>query len=207
MKKIYLLVILTMALQALASATTHTITTNGDAFSPTTLNANVGDTIIFNVDFSMHNVVQVSSTTWNANGTTPMSGGFANYSGSSYQVVMTQADVGTVYYVCTYHVALYGMKGKIIVTGANGVNNIAASAAMPYPNPANRELRITSTSTGNVSYSITDLLGQTIRQGTELANAQGALSVDVSSIPEGNYILSMTNVEGIISKSKIDIRH
>jgi plastocyanin len=207
MKKIYLISILTVALQAMASATTYTITTSGFTFSPGTVNANVGDTILFNVNFSMHSVVQVSSATWNANGSTPLSGGFANYSGTSYQVVMTQADAGTVYYVCSIHVALYGMKGKIIVAGGNGMENIPTPVVHPYPNPSRQVLHLMSSFTGNVSYTITDLLGQTVRQGTEFAMEQGMMMLDVSTIPDGIYVLTMVNAEGIASKSKIDIRH
>lgn len=207
MKKIYLLIILIVALQAIASATTHTITTSGFAFAPDSINANVGDTVIFNVNFSVHTVQQVSSATWAANGTTPLSGGFANSSGSTYQVVMTQADVGVIYYVCTIHVASTQMKGRIFVAGGTGIENIPSAAALPYPNPADKQLNLLTTSTGNISYTITDLLGQTIRKGIEFATAQGTLTVDVSTIPDGNYILSMTNAEGIASKNKIDIRH
>jgi plastocyanin len=206
MKKIYLFAVLIMALQTIASATTHTITTSGFAFSPDSINANVGDTIIFNVAFGTHPLQQVSSTTWAANGTTPLSGGFSATSGTTFSVVMTQAQVGVVYYVCTNHVASFGMKGRIFVSAVNGIENIPTISAQPYPNPANQQLHLVTASSGYFSYTITDMLGQTVLQGSEYALAQSAVTVNVSTVPEGNYILSTTNAEGLVSKSKIDIR-
>ena len=52
----------------------QTINTVGNSFSPDTLIVNVGDTINF-VMGSSHNAVEVSQSTFIANGTTP-NGGF-----------------------------------------------------------------------------------------------------------------------------------
>ena len=49
------------------------------------------------------------------------------------------------------------------------------------------------------------MLGQMVIQGTQYA--QGLVTVDVSSIADGAYILSMTSANGVMSKNKIDIRH
>jgi plastocyanin len=206
MKKIYLLAILIMALQAMASAqATHTITTSGFTFSPDSVSATVGDTIIFNVNFSTHPLRQVSSATWAANLPTQLSGGFSASSGSTFRVVMTQP--GVIYYVCAMHVASSGMKGRIFVSAANGIENITSVAALPYPNPSNRQLHLIPASSGDFSYTITDMLGQTILHGSEYTTAQSLVTVDVSAIADGNYILSMTGADGIVSKNKIDIRH
>ena len=205
MKKIHLLIILTVALQAFAFAqTSHIITTSGFTFSPDSIHANVGDTIIFNVNFGTHPLQQVSSTTWSANQATPLSGGFAATSGTTFSVVMTQ--LGTVYYVCSMHVSL-GMKGRIFVSGLNGINDMASAGTMPYPNPADQQLHIDLASSGYFSYTITDLTGRAILQGGEYATAQRSVAVDVSDISIGNYILSVTNAEGITNRSKISIRH
>jgi plastocyanin len=205
MKKIYLLTIMMIALQAWASATTHTITTSGFAFTPDSINANVGDTIIFNVAFGTHPLQQVSSGTWAANGTTPLSGGFSASSGSTFSVVMTQADIGVVYYVCTQHVSTFGMKGRIFVTGSNGIANIPSAAVVPYPNPANKQMYFVPASFGFTSYRVTDMLGRTVLEGGDCA--QGKETIDVSTLPEGQYILLMTDATGQVSKGKVDVRH
>ena len=49
------------------------------------------------------------------------------------------------------------------------------------------------------------MLGQTVMNGFEYV--QGMITVDVSAIPEGAYILSMASADGSVSKNKIDIRH
>ncbi len=206
MKKLYLFGVLLLALQAAVSAqTSHIITTSGFTFTPDSVRANVGDTIIFNVNFSMHPLQEVSSTTWAANQATPLPGGFSASSGTTFSVVMTQAGIR--YYVCTMHVASFGMKGRIFVNGSNEIENIPAIVTLPYPNPAAQQIHLVPASSGEFAYTIYDMLGQPVLQGSQYTTAQNMVSIDVSAIAEGNYILSMTNADGQVSKSKIDIRH
>lgn len=204
MKKIYLLAILTFTLRVISSAqTTHTVTTSGFTYTPATVQANVGDQVIFNVDFSMHPTVEVSAATWAANQPTPLAGGFSGTSGSTMTVTMTA--VGTRYYVCQMHVSSFGMKGKIDVVAANGIKNVPSVVALPYPNPASQQLYLSPAAAGDFSYTITDMLGRTVLLGSEYA--QGMVTVDVSGIADGAYILSMTSANGLSSRNKIDIRH
>jgi len=206
MKKLYLLAISIVALQAIAPAqTSHIITTSGFTFVPATVSANVGDTIIFNVDFSMHPIQQVSSTTWAADQSTALTGGFSNSAGSTYSVVMTQP--GTVYYVCKMHVALYGMKGQIQVAGSNGVDNLVSGPSLAFPNPADQLLSFTPPSSGNFSYTITNMSGQVVKKDTKYATPQSIITIDVSAIVEGNYVFSLSGATGVVNKSKITIKH
>ena len=87
----------------------HTVMNMGFSFSPSLLTINAGDTVRFNLD-SNHNAVEVSQTTWNANGNTP-NGGFSVGFGGGDVVFNTP---GTFYYVCQPH-ASGGMKGRIVV--------------------------------------------------------------------------------------------
>jgi len=88
----------------------YTITTVGMTFSPDTIICDVGDTINFILGGS-HNAVEVSDSTWIANGNTPLTGGFNfGYGSTAYYV---PDDCHTFYYVCQPHVSL-GMKGVII---------------------------------------------------------------------------------------------
>lgn len=88
---------------------TYTVVSSGFTFSPATITVHAGDTIQFNLS-SIHNAVEVSQATWNANGTTS-NGGFSLPFGGGALVLV---DTGTYYYVCQVHASM-GMKGMIIV--------------------------------------------------------------------------------------------
>lgn len=116
------------------SATIHTITTPGFNFSPSTLTIALGDTIDFSIA-SAHNVLEVSQATWNANGNTPLPGGFSLPFGGGTLILQSS---GTYYYVCEPH-AGGGMKGTITVmdfsiqTGSLAASSYCAGAALVVP--------------------------------------------------------------------------
>ncbi len=91
----------------------YTVSMSGLTFSPATLNAKVGDMVTFELAGS-HTATQVDQAVWDANGTTPLSGGFRFTAGTSTYTIEA-SDAGTIYYVCEPHVAS-GMKGTIVVT-------------------------------------------------------------------------------------------
>lgn len=94
------------------TATTWTINNSGNSFSPPTLTINVGDAVNFDIS-TVHNAKEVSQDTWNANGTTALTGGFLTNFGGGL-VPAASLGLGTHYYVCDPH-ASAGMKGRIIV--------------------------------------------------------------------------------------------
>jgi plastocyanin len=89
--------------------TSYTITTVGMSFSPDTIICDVGDTINFILG-GYHNAVEVSDSTWLANGNTS-NGGFSFGYGATGMFIPDQCH--TYYYVCQPH-ASSGMKGVII---------------------------------------------------------------------------------------------
>ena len=133
-----ILFVVSFTLSSIAQ-TTHTITNSGFTYSPDSLNANVGDQVTFNTDFSMHPLHEVSSATWAANGSTQLPGGFSATTGNTATFTMTQA--GTRYYVCANHVSL-GMKGRIFVSSTSGIENIHLLRLCFYPIPSNSQLLI-----------------------------------------------------------------
>ena len=114
-------------------ATNHIITISGFTYSPSSISAQIGDTINISAS-SSHPLIQVDSSTWHANGTTPLSGGWGTKS-SDYTFVITQ--VQDIYYICQFHVGM-GMKGMISVTGTTvGLSkNKLGDQINIYPNPA-----------------------------------------------------------------------
>ena len=99
------------AVELPAGAKTHKVATKGFAFDPVDLTIAAGDSVEFAPGPS-HTATQVSETTWNANGSTPLAGGFDVSSPTVKTVLFDKA--GLVHYVCIPH-AGGGMKGKITV--------------------------------------------------------------------------------------------
>jgi plastocyanin len=120
-----------------ALSVTHTIINSSFTFSPNALTITQGDTVNF-VLASIHDAVEVSQATWNANGTTS-NGGFQVPFGGG---MVASLASGTHYYVCTNHV-LSGMKGTITVNPVTSVqiieNNVPSSFKLNqnFPNPFN----------------------------------------------------------------------
>ena len=98
-------------------AKTHKVTTAGFVFSPSELTIAVGDSVEFSPK-AFHSATQVSQATYEANGKTPLPGGFDvdnTASPASLKVEIVKfSQAGVIYFVCTPHAA-GGMKGKITV--------------------------------------------------------------------------------------------
>ncbi|WP_225154157.1 hypothetical protein, partial [Bradyrhizobium sp. NBAIM08] len=98
MKSKILLSLLLLTAGLTGFCTTWTITNFGFTFTPASITINPGDSVNFVID-SAHNAVEVSDTTWNANGNTALPGGFLTPFGGGL-ILATQLGTGTHYYVC-----------------------------------------------------------------------------------------------------------
>ncbi len=107
-----LLLLLSILLSTSVFCITTTVTASGTSFSPSTFTITYGDSVNFNLGGN-HNATEVSLATWNANGTTPLGGGFATATGGGIVTPVT-LTVGTHYFVCTPHASM-GMKGTVVV--------------------------------------------------------------------------------------------
>lgn len=130
MNKFYLLfTALAFIVGTSAYATSYTIDISGISYTPSTLNVVVGDEITIQASGN-HPLAEVSESTWDANGSTPMPSGFGVQT-SSY--TFTASTVGTIYYVCQAHVS-GGMKGLINVSVATGIIDATSSTGLRvYP--------------------------------------------------------------------------
>lgn len=111
-------VILFLVFSLTGLSTTFTISTSGFAFTPASTTINLGDIVNFALAGTNHDAVEVSLATYNANGSTPLSGGFSFGIGISGTIPAAKLTVGTHYFVCTPHIG-FGMKGTIIVNNSN----------------------------------------------------------------------------------------
>lgn len=200
MKKVLLSVLILLS-GATCFSKTWTITTS-DAFTfvPATITITFGDSVNFQLA-SIHNAVEVSLATWEANGITPLPG-FSTPDGGG-KVLPAQLAIGTHYYVCTHHVATMGMKGTIIVQSATGIEETAMLANINiYPNPTNGKFSIEFNnadipSEKDCSLEIYNIRGQKIYQ-TPVLDPTSVF--DLSNQSDGIYFIKIKNDQAVLTK-------
>lgn len=176
----------------------HTIQVDGGtlSFLPATLNANVGDTVIFDV-FSIHTATEVSQATWAANGNSPLTGGFNFNSthvtaGTNWIVLNTP---GTIYYVCSPH-AMMGMKGTINVSGSSSIktHSVLAPRFSLFPNPAHNivSVKVLNPDEERIHVKVVNLIGESIKDfGFYNVAVNSELKLDVESLTKGLYMIAI----------------
>ncbi len=180
----------------LALCTTVTIVNSGITFSPATVTITLGDSVIF-VLATSHNAVEVSQTTWNAGGTTALSGGFSTSFGGGLVLPANLSVVGTHYYVCTNHASM-GMKGTIIVQNSTGIaENKLQSTITVYPNPSNGKFNISFDQSVKNDISIYNMLGEKIYQSA-ITNPKS--EIDLSNQAKGVYFINFYYGQTILTK-------
>jgi len=139
MKKTILSLVL-IVFCATGYSTTFNITTDGFTFSPATISITQNDNVTFTLA-SIHDAVEVSLATWNANDISPIIGFSVPFGGGS--VSGSSLSIGTHYYICENHGSLYGMKGTIIVEPPSAVpETTIESNLLIYPNPVKDNITI-----------------------------------------------------------------
>lgn len=186
MKKLIISLFL-VSLGTAAFCTTWTIQNSGFTFTPSTITIISGDDVSFVLE-SMHNAVEVSQTTWDANGNTPLSGGFSVAFGGG-TVLPAKLTVGTHWYVCQPHASL-GMKGIIIVSISTGIKeNQSQMNISVYPNPAGDFITVKTNSGFQSSpYFITDLAGRQVLSGK--LNSEENF-IEISKFEKGIYLFQV----------------
>ena len=97
------------------------------AWSPNDVTIQVGDSVMWNVNFSLHPLRQVDGPTSD----TPPPGGFA-YSGPEPSFTYQFNSAGTFYYQCANHgLAAFGgtMRGRIVVQAAPATPTVTATSS------------------------------------------------------------------------------
>jgi len=179
--------------------TKWTVTNSGFTFSPDTLTIALGDSVFFNIA-SAHNVVEVSQSTWNANGNTPLPGFSLPFGGGL--LLPAQLTLGTHYYVCSPH-ASSGMKGTIIVydSTTTGIPDIPLQTSFSvFPNPSNGTVWLTVgklQSPGNCNLRIYDIKGKMVY---ETKVNETISSIDLSELTNGVYLIRLFNGKAILTR-------
>jgi len=200
MKKIIFSVALSI-LGITSYATIWTITNSGFTFSPATITITVGDSVNFSLA-SIHDAIEVDQATWDANGATPLSGGFATPLGGG-MVLPDKLSIGTHYYVCSVHVGSSGMKGIITVQNPT---NITASELDNYfsfyPNPA-KSVLLLNLNVPETQVTHLRILNNTGQEVMEMEVKNGANQIDLAKLNSGIFYLILVSDRKQIYRSEI----
>lgn len=195
MKKIYLILFICIAFLG-TKAATFTINIVGNTYSPNALSIAVGDVVIIQAS-GVHPANQVSASTWSANGTSTLSGGWGSQTAT---FTFTATSVGTVYYVCQAHVGL-GMKGTITVN-ATSINETAANFLNSFnlfPNPATSNVKVSFglNEASTVNIKLFNVAGQEVKtfvSDLNLATGNYEYNFELpQSIASGNYFIEVSS--------------
>ena len=214
MKKNLLFVIVFFSSITFSFALTFNINISGFAYSPFTTTVNVGDVV--NIQASaLHPCVQIDEPTWTSNGSsgiTPLAGGWGTKT-ADFSVTITAGMAGTtIYFACSNHLASDGMKGKIIVNVATGLEeNVKRDFNFTvYPNPVrnNSALNISLKKNDNVDLKIYSMNGKLVSNYLQQKMNAGdyTLPFDAAKLETGIYIMQLKTSQGVLRK-QIMITH
>ena len=178
----------------------QTITQSNFSFNPNVLTVTAGTEITVTLG-SPHTFTQVSQATWNANGSTPLPGGF-NFNAGTHQLTL---DIpGTYYYVCVPHAGM-GMKGQIIVESNTGIVDGSTPVTFTIaPNPANDLLTVTADPSKASVVKLMDLSGREVLAQRLTGNDR----ISISQLPEGNYVAVVLGADGsMLEQRRLVIKH
>ena len=167
------------------------ITNVGFTFNPASITIEAGDNVTFVLE-DIHNVIEVSQDTWNANGTTALPGGFSLPFGGG-ELLPSQLPVGTHWYVCAPHASL-GMKGVIIVGTPTSIEESPGHIEIiVFPNPAINMITIrTSNNLLGTEYFIADQNGRQMLTGK--IDGETTL-IDISKFNNGIYLFQVAGLK------------
>ena len=102
----------------------------------------------------------------------------------------------------TYNISFNSETGEYLFSDPTGTEEILSpSAVKVYPNPASQTLTIDLQElnvSGQASMRIFDMQGRVLRQTN--VNVSGILSIDISDLNAGNYLLNLSNGEFTVGK-------
>lgn len=195
MKRIYALFPIVLALAGRAQVT-HELQVEDDEFNPPSLTINPGDHVHIFWDNSVvhdHNVTEVAQSTWAANGTAPLAGGYQMGVGTTSpgtDFIITPTE--TVWYVCTFHASM-GMKGVINLASGTGIAENASGASFALaPNPAHGSVTVMTPLSGPLLVQLYDATG---RMSTAVT-LNGDRTIDTSGLVEGVYFVLINATDG-----------
>jgi plastocyanin len=180
-------------------ATTHIVHFGDYFFSPNSFSAQVGDTVTWQGDFSMHNTTSESIPA----GAAPWSYGSTSDTTFSYVIKVA----GTYHYECTFHVSL-GMVGLFTVTAASAVRPTTAAphgansiSVQALSHSGKLSLQLTLPQAGIVSFKIFNSAGRQVLSLGSLRLKAGANVIPLTALPSGSYHLKLIANEATVTQT------
>lgn len=176
--------------------TNHTVSTVGNAFSPSSITINVGDTVTWINTGGAHNVNGKTSTF--AGNAESFDNGTAS-SGWTFKHVFTVS--GTNDYQCDVHAG--GMKGKVIVNAVMNIKPIGTSASQIYPNPTSGLVYLPINTVNSQVITVYNLQGQVVVGQNFDAGAIGL--INLSHLNNGFYTIGVAVENQATSFAKVSV--
>lgn len=187
MKK-HLLILVTSLLMGINTfSATYVLTNSGNNYVPANLQVNLGDIIIIGTGMT-HTTRQVSQTTWNANDTATLAGGFGDLVPGDTIFATTLGDI---YYVCVEHVIMNSMKGMIKVSQV-GIESFKPLNFQIFQSTTEQHIELVATggNTCEMHVEILNLSGQIVRKvNMELNGEETRTIIEVGDLPKGVYMI------------------
>lgn len=164
-------------------ATQHTVTFDGTlTYTPSNLTVNVGDTVVWQGDFSSHPL---------QSGTIPSgAAGFSQSSGTTFSYEVTEA--GTYNYFCTFHSG-NNMAGVIIALGAplSIVKEPTVAMQLTFT-PKNIQINFATGSEDLLDVRVTNILGQPM-WNERVPTKTSMYTIATDNLTAGVYVLSIAD--------------
>ncbi len=154
----------------------YTIINSGTTFVPESLVVPFGTRVHFALE-SIHDAVEVSQATWDADGNTPNGGFSVPFGGGD----VTGLSAGVHYYVCTVHAAM-GMKGTITVLAAPPPSAVTIRCI------ADQDGNSTTTADEQFKLWSLKLYQDSVGSGIVLDSVVSADSMVVTGLNPGTYV-------------------
>lgn len=198
MKKIYVMMLAVIFGITAANATVHTIAVTNNLFTPASVNANVGDTIVWVWSQGFHTTtsttIPATATAWDA----PLD----NTAPQNMFYTYIPAVAGTYNYKCSNH---SGMTGVINVASASGITAPTVSTtSSAYPNPFREKITVAHSSIDAIN--IYNMVGEKIRSITVDADETKTV-LELSELPAGVYFYSTVKAGTITETRRIVKTH
>lgn len=186
----------------MSAQTSVTVSVQSNSYTPSAVNINVGDTVIWTNIQGNHNV---NGTTGTFPSNPASFGNAVAPAGWTYSHKFTVA--GTYNYHCDPH-AGFGMTGTVVVSGTTSIKEeLSESSLSIYPQPATDALNITLSNVNlnkNTTVKVLDLMGKEV---TSISNTSSSkMTFNTSNWSKAFYFVQLSNEGGIIETKKIVIQ-